>query len=215
MKRFLISTWLALFLIGHGLGNHAWALPVASISGPGILVTVGGDTVIGFQFTTNVALNVTHLGIFDENNDGLSETHHIGLWTDGGTLLASSTLSGGSGSLLDGFRYEPITPVNLAASETFRIAASYSARTFDHLDADSFPLDTHHFDSSITRLESASKPATGLEFPGVLGDIMLGNDAVDVLGPNFQAQPVPEPATVLLLGTGLVGLVGFRKKFKK
>jgi hypothetical protein len=40
--------------------------------------------------------------------------------------------------------------------------------------------------------------------------VECGND--NLIG---QTAPVPEPSTMLLLGSGLIGLLGFRKKFKK
>ncbi len=172
---------------------------------------------LGWEFTANANIQATSLGLFDSGQDGLLDSHAIGLWNSAENLLVSTTIpSGTAAPLVDGkFRFVSVTPTNLTAGENYIIGALFLPER-DQLIGGPFgaPID-FSTDPNITLVTSGFFSGGSLAFPG------NSSGVTGYFGPNFTftaaaTASVPEPSTLIFLGSGLVGLAGFaRKKLKK
>jgi hypothetical protein len=166
----------------------------------------GSDTV-GWGFSLSAPVLVTELGFWDENGDGLGQSHLVTIWSSSGTQLAQATIPAGtSGTLVDGFRYLTLTtPISLAAGN-YTIGALLSA-----------------FGSDVASVSSSAISTTpGVTYAGsraIEGNAFPTNDAFNLpnsyFGPNFQFTTAGVPdsgSTVSLLGCALLGLAALRRK---
>ncbi len=70
---------------------------------------------------------MTALGLYDDDSDGLLQSHPTAIWeATTGALVASAVVPAGTtAALRDGFRFQAVAPARLLAGHAYVIAAHY------------------------------------------------------------------------------------------
>lgn len=212
MKKMLISVFfLITFII---IGRPAFALPIPAISITGGDAAPDGANTYGWQFSLDNPKNVTHLGFYDSLDDGLSDSHHVGIFSNiDTTLLFSVTVPAATGATLDnGFRYIELAISQSLAAGSYTIGAYSAANSADLILASATGFNPSSQINYITGVISTT-PSLTLSFPSFApnSDFQPG-----FFGPNFKFEPaetIPTPDTLILIFSGL-GFIGIRKKLQ-
>jgi hypothetical protein len=168
---------------------------------PGINLNNGVSWSLGWSFTANENINVTHLGFYDDLGDGLQQNHEVGIFNlETQELLMFGTVTGADPLSNAFWRYTSGISGNtqLVAGGRYAIAATtLSANyTFDVSDFVVAPQITYTGDRFV------GSPLGVLLFP------VNGNSAATgYFGPNFQFDGggvVPGPAAGLAFMSGLI-----------
>ena len=169
-----------------------------------------GPYTLGWSFNVTSPITVTGLAVFQNNGVALLENHDVGIWNAAGGLVVSSTVLPSDPCSLDQGGFQDWCVVGVKAKlapGTYTIGAVWN----NLLDPLIFPGTLAG--EGITNVNGPGVVLVQNEFiaGGVLTDpTNTTGDTMSYFGPNFtySASTVPEPGTLVLLGSGLLGAVG-------
>jgi len=187
---------------------HAVSISAISIADADTNSFNGPSFTLGWEFTVNTAITVTHLGVYDIDGTGLASDEPVGLYLDGGALLASATV----------LTTDPFEPAGTYVTGTYNVF--YHAITPIVLNPGTYLI-------ANQANEWVGGPVTITEQPQItvtrgvfVGGALPASDTFNnysipptddrFIGPNFKfevaSEAVPEPGTFVLAALGLAGL---------
>lgn len=193
--------------------------------GPTTFGATNGFSIVGWSFKPTVDLYLTRLGVYDADRDRLhSEQHQVGIWSAGmASPLTSVTINESTGNVPDtspaGAKFHFVntaTPVVLTAGQTYFVGATMYAGLVNG-------TSTTDYDS-FAAFNKGDSPVYLNPFIQYLGSAyaLNGTNSLTIpttsfitdyaVGANIDVTPTPIPAAAWLLGTGLLGLVGIRRR---
>jgi hypothetical protein len=144
------------------------------------------DQTLGWKFSPTSEIVLNKLGFYDYGDDGLAQSHDVGVWDSTGNLLVSTTIGGGD--LYNQFLYISVANTPLHTGHTYTIGATYYQNGPDQVTADVLGMTTN----SITHLGRYWQHGTGLILPTNYGGER------GYFGPNFQFTAATDLAATSL-----------------